>query len=571
MQIKSILLTGVLGLVCLCGHAQEQRDLKKEVKVRTNYKPEIKKAKRIGEMPTIVDTVTFKKRFDYSIRSKALDVSFKPGSIKAAKMTGESLKKTNGHSFDLAAGNYASLFADYRYNNLQSKTTDFGIHLQHYSSDGKLELQDGDKVKPDWKEFLAELYGNHYLDDAKITSRFYYKHKSFNYYGFPQAEDVQSGMVNIFDYDSQRFNDFGLQTSYETLAKDAEDLNFKLGVEFDYFSDKINLSELDLGVSGSAEMKVGEGLWSLASSLNYLQTNNLTYWDTELKNQDDKSSLLMVNPSYSLSLGGFNFRIGVKAQAVLGDDSDFRLYPDVKIDLALFDHVLNLFAGLDGNLDVNTARSITDVNPFVHSGLNVKSTSTNYRIYGGVKNKISDKSSSLISVEYADIEGQYFFSMANSAFSPQGGLPQEAYYFNKYAVVYDDLYKISLTGELDYQVNKELNLYALAKYTYYSMDKLEEAWQLPKFEMETRASYRFTDQWLFKARLIFVGERPVMTNGLEAQLDTLADLGLGTEYKWNDLLSLYANVNNIFDADAYLWQGYPSQGINGMIGLKLVF
>ena len=570
MRIKSILLTGAFAVMCLFGQAQEQRDLKKEVKVRTNFKPKIKKAKRIGEMPSVVDTVTFKKRFDYSIRSKSLDVSFKPGSIKAVKMTSARFKKIQGHSFDLAVGNYASLFADYRYNNLQSKKTDFGVHLQHYSSNGNLELENGDEVKPDWKEFLAEIYGNHYLDDAKLSSRIFMKHKSFNYYGFPLTDNVM-GKENIFDYTNQRFNHFGLNATYETLNKNAKDLNYKLGVEFEYFTDKYNVSEVDMGVNGSAELKAGEGLWSLESSLNFIQTNNLVYWNSGLKDHDVRSSLWTVNPSYNLTLGNFNMRLGVKAQSVLGNDSDFKLYPDVKFNLVLVDRVLDMFAGLDGNLDLNTIRSISEANPFVHSGLDVENTSTNYRVYGGFKSKLSAKSSALFSMEYSNIDNQYFFSMANIAISPQSELPSETNYSNKYAVVYNDLYKISFTGELDLQLNKQLNLYALAKYTHYSLDGLEEPWHMPNFEMETRASYRFTDQWLFNARLIFVGERSVMTNGNAAQLDALADFGLGAEYKWNDILSLYANVNNIFDAESYLWHGYPSQGINGMIGLKLVF
>jgi len=378
-------------------------------------------------------------------------------------------------------------------------------------------------------------------------------------------------MENIFDYNNQRFNHLGINTTYETLKKNAKDLNYKLGVELEYFTDKYNVSEVDMGVNGSADLKAGDGLWTLESSINFIQTNNLVYWDSELKDHDVRSSLLMVNPSYNLSLGGFNMRLGVKAQAVLGNDSDFKLYPDFKVNLILVDRILDMFAGLDGHMDLNTLRSISEANPFVQSGLDVENTSTNYRVYGGFKSKLSAKSSALFSMEYSNIDNQYFFSMANSAISPQGDLPSQTHYSNKYAVVYDDIYKMSLTGEIDYQVNKELHFYALAKYTHYSMDRLKEAWQLPSFEMETRANYRFNDQWMFKARLIFVGERPVMTNGLKAQLDALADLGLGAEYKWNDLLSLYANVNNIFDADAYLWQGYPSQGINGMVGLRLVF
>jgi len=496
-----------------------------------------------------------------------LNVNFKPGSIKAAKMTSAPLKKVNGHSFDLAAGNYASLFADYRYNNLTSKKTDFGLHLQHYSSNGKLELDNGNKVKPDWSEFLAEVHGNHYLADAKLSSRIFFKHKAFNYYGSPLSDLGD----NIFNYDNQRYNHVGLETNYETLNKNAKDLNYKLGVEFEYFTDKYNVSEIDMGVNGIADLKTGDGLLTLESSLNFIQSNNLVYYSSTLKDHDVNSTLWLVNPSYNLTVGDFNMRLGVKAQSVLGNDSEFKLYPDVKFNLVLVDQVLDMFAGLDGNLDLNTMRSISNSNPFVHSGLDVASTSTNYRIYGGIKTRITSKSNALLSVEYANIDNQYFFSMANDAVSPQGELPSQSNYSNKYGVVYDDLSKLSFTGEVDLQVNKELNLYALAKYSHYSLDGLEEAWSMPNFEMETKASYHFTDQWLFNARLLFVGERNIMTNGDVAKLDALADFGLGAEYKWNDIFSVYANVNNLFDAESYLWHGYPSQGINGMIGLRLVF
>lgn len=568
--MKSILLTGVFVVMCLFGYTQEERDLKKEVKVRTNFKPKIKKAKRIGEMPNVTDTLSLKKQFDYSIRSKSLNVNFKPGSIKAAKMTSAPLTKVHGHSLDLAAGNYATLFADYRYNNLKSKETDFGLHLQYYSSNGKLKLDNGDKVKPDWNEFLAEIHGNHYLADAKISSRIFFKHKSFNYYGSPLSTDI-IGDNNIFDYNNQRYNHVGLETSYETLNKDTKDLNYKLGVELEYFTDKYNVSEIDLGVNGLAELKAGDGSWTLESSLNFIQTNNLVYWSSGLRDRDVNSTLWVVNPSYNLTVGNFNMKLGVKAQSVIGNDSEFKLYPDVKFNLVLVDQVLDMFAGLDGNLDLNTMRSISNSNPFAHSGLDVANTSTNYRIYSGLKTRISSKSNALLSVEYASIDDQYFFSMANVAVSPLGELPIQTHYSNKYAVVYGDLSKLSFTGEVDLQVNKELNLYGLAKYTHYSLDGLEEAWDMPNFEMETKATYRFTDQWLFNAHLLFVGERKVMTNGDIAILDALADFGLGAEYKWNDILSAYANMNNIFDAESYLWHGYPSQGINGMIGLKLVF
>lgn len=570
MRIRSILLAGLLATTGLFGQAQEQRDLKKEVKVRTNFKPKIKKAKRIGEMPNIVDTVKVKKRFDYSIKRKSLDVSFKPGSIKAVGITNSTDKKLHGHSFDLAAGNYATLFADYRYNNLHSEKIDFGLHLQHYSSTGEIKFEDGRKSKPDWKEFLAEVYGNYYMDDVKLNSRLFYKQKAFNYYGAPLFTDL-SNKASVFNYNDQTFKHVGLNTSYETLNQSDNDLNYKLGLGFEYFTDKHDANEFDLALLAKADLPAGQGKWSLENTLNFIQSNKLMYWDNGSKDHDVNSTLWTVNPSYNLTVDKFNMKLGFKVQSVFGNDSDFRLYPDVKLNLGLVDQVLDMFAGLDGQLQLNTLRSISEVNPFVHSGLDVESTSTNYRVYGGLKTRISAKSKALFSVEYAQLDHHYFFSMANDAISPQGQLPSQIHYTNKYAVVYDDIAKLSFTGEIDLQVNNELSLYTLAKYSHYAMDRLNEAWHMPKFEMETKASYAFTDELNFTARLILVGERPVMTDGLEAQLDALADFGLGAEYKWNDMLSVYANINNILNADSFLWYGYPSQGINGMMGLRLIF
>ncbi len=570
MRMKSILLTGVFAVMCLFTYAQEERDLKKEVKVRTDFKPKINKTGRIEEMPDVVDTVILKTHFDYSIRSKSLDVNFKPSSIQAAKMTDVPSKKVHGHSLDLAAGNYSTLFADYRYNNLNWKKTDVGLHLQHYSTNGKLELNDGSQVRPDWKEFLAEVYGNHYLNRGKMSSRIFFKNKSFNYYGSSLSNDIL-GKTNTFNYDDQRYNNVGLETSYETLNKSDKDLDYKLGVAFEYFTDKYDVNEIDAGINGGVQLKKGDGLWSLASSLNLIMANNLVYYNAGLKERDLTSTLLLVNPAYDLNLSKFNMRLGAKVQTVLGNDSEFKIYPDFKFNLVLIDKVLDMFVGLDGDLDVNTIRSISSSNPFVHSGLDVENTSTNYRVYGGLKTKISLKSSALFSVEYADIDNQYFFSMANAAIAPQGGLLFQHDYSNKYAVVYDDLSKLSFRGELDLQLDEKLNLNTLAKYTNYTLNNIEEAWHMPKVEMETKATYAFTDQWLFNARLLFVGERKVMTDRNVGKLGALADLGVGAEYKWNDIFSAYINVNNIFNSEAYLWYGYPSQGINGMFGVKIVF
>jgi outer membrane receptor protein involved in Fe transport len=569
-MFRKIIFTVIIaGLACSVSYAQEQRDLNKEVKVKTAYQPKINKSKRIGELPVVQDTATFTPSFTYFIQTKPLAVGFSPALIPAARIVGEPLQSINSHVLTLAGGNYSTLFGDYRFNNQRSKTTDFGIHIRHYSTNGKLTLENDNKVKPDWTEQLAEVYGSTYLDEAKISGRVYYSHKGYNFFGSQLKEDLPANNVNLFPYSEQDQNRFGFATELQTTFKDEEKLNFGVGLQFEHFSDDIYVAENDLLMSAEAKLRRGDGLWSLSSSFDYFATDGLYNWSDQGNTWERKTLVWNLNPQYSLQTGKLNLKLGLNTVVAMGDDSKAKIYPDVAIDLEAIDGIMTLFAGVDGNLNMNNYNNIIAENPFVYSGLDVKPSNQKYRLFGGVKGSLSSNSSFKLSAEYSSVDDQYFFVQRNAGAA--NAFYSGPTYSNKFDVVYDDISLFRLGAEVTVGWTDKLQLNSAVWYNKYTLDKQAEAWHKPEFEMNVNATYAFTDELEFQAGVTMLGERAVSTGSQVKTLDAVYDLNIGANYRLNKHFTAFGKVNNLFADKYYQWDGYPSQRLNFLLGVKVVF
>ncbi|RUT78239.1 hypothetical protein DLK05_09175 [Ancylomarina longa] len=549
--------------------AQEQRDLNKEIQVRTSYQPKINKASRIGELPVILDTTSFTPNFTYFVLTRPLSVAFTPAVIPAAKIVGEPLKPIYSSSLSLAGGNYSSLFGDYRFNNQRSKTTDIGFHLRHYSTNGKLKLENGNKEKPDWVEQLAEVYGSAYLEEGELSGRVFYQHLRYNYFGFPKSEDVGDIWQDLFPYEKQKQNIFGLSADFQSNLKDAEKPLFDIGLSFNHFADDIAVKENDLDIDAKAKIRHGDGFWSLLSKFEYFAIDGLNHWKGDEFIKERKTLKWSINPQYLLQTGRLNLKLGAHAVLAMGDDSKTKIYPDISIDVNAVDGILSLFAGIDGDLEMNKYKSIAKENSFIFSGLNVLPSNKKYRLYGGVKGSISSKASFSLTAEYAAIDQQYFFVKTDI-------YPPDAVFFlptysNKFGVLYDDISLLKLQAEANIEWTDRLKLNSKFTFYHYSLNQLADAWHKPQFELNVNGNYQFTKELNFKVGVNIIGERPVLYSGQNQALDAVYDFNVGANYLFNEHFTTFVVVNNLFADRYYRWEGYPSQGFNFLIGVKILF
>ncbi len=574
MKKISILIISIITLLNINTSLAQQRNLNKEVDVRTNYRPKINKSNRIGELPIIVDTAKFVPSFQYLIQTRPLPVSFAPAKIRAMQLPKMPVPEQFLHSLILAGGNYATLFGDYCYQSNRDDEFNFGVHLQHYSQNGKLEMNDNTKVKPNYVNQLAELYGMADLDNILIGGKLFFKHTGANYYGF-RTKDIAS------DLEQLRTNNLGLSANFQTNFKDEEQLNFGAELCYEFFGDKYKannnaipqnipglpdeVTEDDITLTANARLRRGEGLWSATTTLNYFTTNHLDLLSNYKTDSKRKTFVWQLKPQYLLQKGNLNLQLGLNTILAAGDDSKAKIYPDIKVDLEAIPDFITVFAGINGNLEMNRYKDIVAENLFVFSGLNVMPANMKYNIFGGVRSSISHEINLQFTAEYAKIDNQYFF-MAGQTPGFFSVIPFP--YTNKFRTVYDNISRFKLSVGSDVKWNNQLDFYGRIDFYAYNMNVLEKPFHRPTFKAEIAANYKFNEKLTFTGGLDIVGKRWAKVN---EKLKASYCLNLGANYDINKNISAFAQINNFFGTKYYKWQGYPAEKLNFLLGAAIRF
>jgi len=154
--VKLIILLIITATIFHSGHVRAQEGLDKEIIVVQPYKPALSDAYKINVLPTISDTISIRPDFDYSILPKKIETGFEVRPIKAAKLVGEPLTKLYKSYLKLGVGNYLAPLAELNVNSLRSKNRSVGIYFMHQSVNGKVKLNNGEKVPPGFNECIRK-------------------------------------------------------------------------------------------------------------------------------------------------------------------------------------------------------------------------------------------------------------------------------------------------------------------------------------------------------------------------------------------------------------------------------
>ena len=107
------------------------------------------------------------------------------------------------------------------------------------------------------------------------------------------------------------------------------------------------------------------------------------------------------------------------------------------------------------------------------------------------------------------------------------------------------------------------------------MENNEKAWHKPNSEIAVNFRYNFWDKIIFNATLFASGKyyaKIQESSGYVSQkVDGYLDFNLGLEYHYSKILSLYADLNNLTFSRYYVWNNYPSERFNGIVGIKYSF
>lgn len=535
-----------------------------EVTIIAPYQPTISNAFKMPLNPVLKDTVIPIPKINYSIRSEPVYTSYDIAALKPSLIAVDPKEVMRRNYLKAGFGNYTMPFVELFTNSLSSKDFAIGFHARHLSAKGSVD----DYGTSSFSQNNVDLFVKRYLKDKIFSGKVYYDRNLVHYYGYKPDAFLNDTLSD--EEIRQRFSTIGADIDLLSSNKRNNKLNYYAGFHFYHLSDLCETNEMKIGLNtnfnSTNEFFNFVDKQELGADVNFDFYNNADSLQSEGTITAELKPYLRWNFEY--------LELTIGARGVIASDSvtNFYIYPEVRASYQVIPDYLRFYAAVSGGLNRNSYRKVASENPWVNPIFPLGFTSTKYDIKGGVTGKINMTLDYNFSVSYADVQNMLFFNNDYfSAFNP--AITQN--FGNKFTGIYDDAQVTTVSMEIGYQQSRLLNILFKANYRDYQLQAQAKPWHKPVVEAMVSGKYLFSDKISINGELVFNSKTyaQILESGfLKIEENSgYIDLNLGAEYRFNDRVSAFAQVNNITSSRYFRWYNYPSQRINAMAGFTFSF
>lgn len=586
----------LLFLIGSAGSSMAQRDttLSREVEVTKAFNPTISGANKINEMPKIEETEHQLPKFNYNISSQPILNTFSVNSLKAATISNTQKKETGYGLIRAGVGNYNKPYGEFFFNNLNSKKSIFGIHAKHLSSHGKIKLDGSDKVDAPFSNNVAEVYYKHDFTQSILSVDADYNHNGFNYYGYPEKSIppilLEDNQEITYQGTKQAFSKGGININLKNPVAEMDDPVFNFNLKYHYFGTKTEQTEHlgEFKIDFRKPFETGALLADIGAA--FVQSDGI-YNKTLNEVGKRQQTWLSAKPAYFYGGKMADIQVGFNAWFVMDGDMDAlaKVTPNVRVNYRPVEDVITLYAGVDGNYINNHYSKIAYENPFVDPMHDVTNSFEKLHFYGGFDGKFSSKTNFKIGVDYSMIDDQQFYYL-NEYYYPEPSVnPNLLIVENTFDVLYDNINLLKLNLEIFHVSSEKLSLLLSGNYYAYSLNELEEAWNMPTWDATFSLDYKITEQLSVGADIYLIGTRKALiketlfkylspassmanpTIYKSYNLDTAFDLNVNANYQITQKFAAFAQLNNFGFQQYQRWLGYSVQSFNALIGVSYAF
>lgn len=540
------------------------------VNVVKPYQPTISDAFKIKDIPRLSDSNTVKKKeVKYNIFSIPVASTFTPAKGKAANVEKAKSMKLYDNYASLGFGSYTTILGEVYLNHELSNTENVGGYLSHHSSQGGINglLLDDDFTKTNINAYFSQKMSDF---SWKVDAGF--NLQTYNWYGLPQDFFGQAE-ANLIDpgHAFSGFNVGGVIGFDDGFVK-------KGSLRFKRFSDDQNSGENRFIAKTNLDVLISDVIIITDVYVDYIGGNfdNDYISNTEINYGNITVGL---SPSYQLKQDDLTIDLGISL--VFLNDIEFNenkvfIYPNIEATYRVVSDILIAYGGIKGGLIQNSYDQLANENPFVSPTLLIAPTDQRYNGFIGLKGKLSNNVSYNVKGNYFAEENKILFRLNDA----QTFATRDYQFGNSFGVVYDAVSTLSIEGELNFDVNRNVALGIKGAYFNYSMDTQAEAWNLPDITGSIFADVQITDQWYAGGSAFFVGERKdreqlVGTLGPSTvriiTLDSYLDLNAHLGYRINEQFTVFAKGNNLINQDYQRYLNFPVQGIQVLAGATYQF
>lgn len=538
-----------------------EKDLKREVTLYNPYKPSLSDVRKKSFLPDLNDTTKTRPSFNYNITTSLYSPEYIISTIKAATLIPDPLPKLYKSYVNIGFGTYITPLAEISITNERSKKGAMGFYARHFSTNGKVKLDNDIRVFAGFMDNDVSLFGKRFFRKNFLEGSVDFVQKTRYAYGYdtslvydPAKKDIRLG-----------YNDLGGTLSFASLTLDSASFSYDFDVNYNVFFAAGNAKQHNAGFSGTMA-KTYKGFYAGSGiEFEYYRPSAIIW---------DKSKYIAgISPFIKKSTPQWNFKLGF--QMLLDKDTaavaKFHFYPDVSFGFNIVPSYVSFFAGLNGMLEKNEPMKIVGENPFLirdGSLFLLPNTSHSLIVSAGLKGNTGIGGNYLISGSYSLINNMLFYS---NYIYPDFINPEMGNYF---IPVPDDVEQLKVHGEMTGQITDKIAYIGNANWYNYTLT-IEHPWNKPSWDGTIGVKYNLRDKILAGVELTALGKRWLSSTVFDTSLPatTVAfdvpvhfNLNLSAEYRYTKILSFWLKINNIAYNRYYEWAFYPSQRFLCMVG-----
>lgn len=536
-------------------HAQQDTLKQDNIVIVKDYEPTIIQSNKISLMPMNRDSVMITPDINYILLNKRYETTFESDPIAAAKMKSEPLSKIYRTYVKAGLGNYLNHMIDYNYNNLRSRSWDYGLIVRHFGSDGGIQ----EFADNSFNRQQALLYGKKYLKKHTLSASGNFNHYKYQYYGFQPDSNLIEDSIDF----AQRYIITGGNVVLKSFHKDSADLNYTISGKYNYLTTLTGELEHNARVDAEFTRFFNGHKFLLYASEDFNLANQIT--DTTYSN------IVQLSPQIILQKNKVYAKVGLRAiMNTYGATEYFYFRPEVLFRYNIIKEYLVPYAGITGNATRLGLNGLFNENQFASAQSQLRNP-VDLTFFGGFRGNLGAKFAYNIMASQSKVNDMAFF-INDTTLSLQ----------NQFFTIYDTVNVFDLTGELSYHFDSKLHVIARASYKNYVANNLLSAWQKPWLTAMITGSYTLKDKYVFKTDVNFYSTRTALTNvaanneylgygEYAITLPAFADWNVGFEYKYNTKVSAFVQLNNILANKYSVWNQYQVQRFNVLGGFTYKF
>lgn len=545
MKRLHIIQTSIFLLASIAAVAQIDTSRKQSIDINSSYKPVLRNAVKIQFSASHLQADTGKSVDPYQVPAQQLFYSYQPVSLKPLALQADTLPLLGLRNFLKAGfGNYSSPFVQAGFSFGDGKLYLANVYAGYQSAKGNI-------VNQDYSQFHVKAAGSYFQNNKEWYGSVGLQQNDYYLYGYDHG---------LYSYSKeealQRFMAVTVKAGLRNRTASESGINYNPNIQIDVFSSKDRVSESNLVAELPIEKDFRESF-----SVRLGAKADITSYTTQgyiPNNFKVNNNIFQISPELGFTNENLTIHAGLTP---VWDNSELHLLPNIYGEYQLANQPFKIQAGWVGMVIKNSYQHLSSINPYLAPVF----TQTNTReteFYGGVKGSI----------------GKHFNYSAKAAVGSIKNLPlfiNDTAFDSKSFLISNEasVTNLKIHGDLSYINQDKFTITAGLTFNGYTgLETNNKAWGI--IPLDVNASLRW---WAFKQVLLksdfraFAGSSFVEKGNTSITLAGAADLSAGVEVGVTKKVSVWLDINNIFNNQYQRWSGYPVYGLQVMAGALVRF